>query len=220
MKKKTILFITYTILILNTIIAQEKNNIKSEIGLNLLQLTTTTIDLNYRITNNPRYSLNINTGYTFNYSNSFKLIALFGAHNKLLNYDMIKQSGRFVNIGFNYNFRNNYQKKNYLYIGASVNNSFIYENAEYREIIIQGSQVENLTHNLYIFGFSTIAGYNFNISDRLSSDIGLKISVPNNKVEEMYGYYNYIPGMGYKNTQGSNNRIFPMLLFNLNYKID
>ena len=220
MKKKTLLFIAFTILILNPVFAQEKKNYKSEIGLNLLQLPATSIDLTYKITNNPKYNLSINTGYTFNYSNSFKLIALFGAHNKRLDYEMIKQSGSFINIGFNYNFRDNYQKKNYFFIGASINNSFIYEYSEYSDVMIPESNIEHLKHHLYIYGFSVIAGYNFKISKKLSSDIDMKMSVPNKKYKELYGYENYIPGMGYKNTQGSNNQIFPMLLLNLNYKIN
>ncbi|MEN8193092.1 MAG: hypothetical protein ABFS12_09775 [Bacteroidota bacterium] len=223
MKNNILIVSILSIFILKNVNAQESANWKSEIGINLFQLPATTIDLNYRITNNPRYTVSINSGYTFNYSNSYDLVGFFlSPHSKCANegYKMTKQSGGFINLGINYNFRKSFQKNNYFFIGASINNSFISEYAEYQDLEIQGSQVEKLDHDIYLFGFSGIVGYNFKIFNKLSSDLGLKISIPNSKFKELYGYENYIPGMGFMDTCNSNNVIFPLIFLNLKYEIN
>jgi len=165
----------------------------------------------------------INSGYTFNYSNSFDFVGfLLSPHLKCANdgYKMIKQSGGFINLGINYHFRKSFEKRNYFFIGASINNSFISESAEYQDMESQGSQTESFNHDIYLFGWSGIVGYNFKIINKLSSEFGIKISMTNNKFKELYGYENYIPGLGFMDTASSDTPVFPMIILNLKYEIN
>lgn len=49
-------------------LGQDNENWSHDIGINLLQLPATTLDLVYEFSNNPRYTLSVNSGYTINYA--------------------------------------------------------------------------------------------------------------------------------------------------------
>ncbi len=99
-----------------------------------------------------------------------------------------------------------------------MTNSLISEETEYENWDIPNSQVENLNHKIFIFGLTGAVGYNFRISNKLNSDFGLHISMPSKNYDDLYGYSNYIPGMGYMETCG-NEKIFPLIVLNLKYKL-
>ncbi|HPX75139.1 MAG TPA: hypothetical protein PLW77_01005 [Bacteroidales bacterium] len=202
-------------------IGQDKESWSHDLGINLLQLPATTLDLVYEFSNNPRYTLSVNSGYTINYAKTFDIIGFFlSPHYKCGNngYIMKKQSGGFVKIGMKFNFRKESEKMKYFYLGAFLSNSLIYERADYENWDILNSEIEHLSHNVFIFGLTGIVGYNFRISNKLNSDFGVQISIPTNKYNDLYGYCNYIPGMGFMETCG-NERVFPMLVLNLKYRI-
>ena len=163
----------------------------------------------------------VNSGYTINYANSFDFIGFFlTPHYKCGNdgYSMKNQSGGFIKIGMKLNFRNSIEKKNYFYLGVFMTNSLISEETEYENWDIPNSQIEDLNHKIFIFGLTGAVGYNFRISNKLSSDFGLHISMPSKNYDDLYGYSNYIPGMGYMETCG-NEKIFPLIVLNLKYKL-
>ena len=218
---KLILFVIFTLIYANGF-GQENEQWNHELGINLLQIPATTIDLTYEITNHPRYSMVLNSGFTINYSKTFDVVGFFlSPHAKCGNYGytMKKQTGGFLKIGMKYNFRNTIEKRNYFFLGVFLTNSLIDEKAEYKNMDIQDSPVENLNHNIYIIGATGSVGYNFKISNRLNSDFGLQISVPSGKFKDLYGYNNYIPGMGYMDTCDAERSIFPMLVLNLKYRL-
>ncbi len=191
-----------------------------EIGINILQIPATTLDLSYEISNNPRYSFIYNAGYTLNYSNSCDWIGFFlSPHAKCGNHGYIleKQTGGFIKLGLKYHFRQTIEKRNNFFLGAFITNSLIYEKAKFKNWEIPNSQVEELKHYVYIFGITGAFGYNIKISDKLRLDSGVQISVPSKKFKDLYGYQNYIPGMGYMETCSSERSIFPMLVLNLKY---
>jgi hypothetical protein len=66
--KLNIIFIICTILFLipKKGLGQEEKIMHHAIGLNLLQLPATTIDITYAFSNNPHYDFLVNTGFTFN----------------------------------------------------------------------------------------------------------------------------------------------------------
>ena len=99
-----------------------------------------------------------------------------------------------------------------------MTNSLIHEKAEYENPEIPNSPVENLEHTILIIGLTAAVGYNFRISDKLNSDFGVHISVPSKNYDDLYGYSNYIPGMGYMETCGTG-KIFPLIVLNLKYKL-
>lgn len=218
---KIIFYLIIFLITRNIVFGQEKENWNHDIGINLLQILATTIDLTYEFSNNPRYTMIVNPGYTINYANSFDFIGFFlTPHYKCGNdgYSMKNQSGGFIKIGMKFNFRNKTEKKNYFYLGAFMTNSLINEKAEYENWDIPNSQVEYLNHKIFIFGLTGAVGYNFRISNKLNSDFGIHISMPSKDYDDLYGYSNYIPGMGYMETCG-NEKIFPLIVLNLKYKL-
>lgn len=222
---KTNLKIIFYLIVFFTIgkaaISQDKGSWRHDIGINLLQIPATTIDLTYEFSNNMRYTIVANSGYTINYAKSFDFIGFFlTPHYKCGNngYSIKKQSGGFIKIGAKYNFRNKIEKKNYFYLGAFLTNSLIYEKAEYENWDIPNTPIEHLSHNVFIFGATAAVGYNFKISNKLSSDFGVNISMPMKNYTNLYGYCNYIPGMGFMETCGDES-VFPMLVLNFKYKI-
>ncbi len=221
MKFRFLLFVFLTTFIRAEIYGQAKNVWRHEIGINLLQIPATTIDLSYNFAFKPRYSLLLNTGYTLNYASSFDFAGFFlSPHFKCGNngYSMKNQSGGFLKIGIKYNLRKAIEDNNYFFFGGFITNSLIHEKAEYNNLDVPTSQNEYLNHTVFIWGVNGEIGYNFKISNRLNSDFGVQISLPSKEYTEMYGYRNYIPGMGYMETCGGA-KIFPMLVLNLKYSL-
>ena len=201
---------------------QDKANWNRLIGINILQIPATTLDLSYETSNNPRYSIIFNIGYTLNYSNGFDLPGFFlSPHYKCGNYgySLEKQTGGFIKAGLKYHFRNNFEKRNHFYFGSFITNSLIYEKSKFENWEIPNGQVEELNHYVYIFGITGAFGYNFRISEKLNSDFGVHISFPSKKFKDLYGYQNYIPGMGYMETCDAERSIFPMMVLNLKYNL-
>lgn len=202
-------------------LGQDKTNWNHDVGINLLQIPATTVDLTYEFSNNPKYTMVVNTGYTINYAKSFDFLSfLLVPHYKCgnLGYTLKKQSGGFIKVGAKYNFRKGIEKKNYFYLGAFFTSSLVNENATYDGWEDPSSRIDYLSHKVFIFGLTGAVGYNFKISNKLTSYIGVHISAPSKSFNDMYGYCNYIPGMGYMETCGDE-WVFPMLVFNLKYKL-
>ena len=222
MKKRKILIFWIFIIISGNIHCQDKNDWHHEIGINILQIPSTTVDLSYLSANKPRYTIIINSGYTVNYASSFDFIGFFlTPHYKCGNngYTMKKQSGGYLKIGLKYNLRKSLEKNNYFFLGGFLSNSLIYEKAEYEDWEVPNSQIEELKHTVFVFGLTGLFGYNFKITEKLYSDFGVQISIPSKNYEKLYGYSNYIPGMGYMETCGGE-RIFPLIVLNLKYRLN
>jgi hypothetical protein len=66
----------------------------------------------------------------------------------------------------------------------------------------------------YIFGIGTRLGYSLKMGEKLQGDLGLQIAFPNNRYKSLFGYQNYIPGMGFKD---SYSYWFPRLFFYIKY---
>ncbi len=216
---KSVFYLMLLLIAGSAVFGQEERN--HYIGINLFQIPATTLDLVYEFSYNPRFTMVVNSGFTINYANSFDYVGFFlTPHYKCGNYGyaMKNQSGGFVKIGMKFNFKKEAEKKSHFYLGAFMANSLIYEKAEYENLEIPNSEVEYLNHNLFIIGITGAAGYNFRISDRFNSDFVLHISMPTKNYKDLYGYRNYIPGMGFMETC-SNERIFPMLVLNVKYKL-
>jgi len=222
MKVNTKILLFGIVLLINTnVFGQVKEKWNHAIGINLLQIPATTIDLTYEFANNPRYTMIFNPGYTIDYSNSFDFIGFFlSPHYKCGNdgYSMRKRTGGFIKLGMKFNFRNKTEKRNYFFLGVYMTNSLIFEKAEYVNLDVPESQVENVNHKMFIAGLTGAVGYNFRISEKLNADFGGQLSKPSKNYADLYGYSNYIPGMGYLETCGKGN-LFPMLVLNIKYRL-
>jgi hypothetical protein len=191
------------------------------IGINALGLTTTTLDINYSFDIKPFFSPLIDIGYTLNYVKSFDFFGtILTPHCKCGNngFDINRQSGPYLKLGTLFNIRKTYEKENYLHLGLFLTNSLAYEKSTYQyaegpDLILVPVQV---SHTIFILGLSTSIGYEFSLTKKLKSGIDFQVSFPNKNYKNLYGYRNYIPGMGFKDFEGY---WFPMLLWNLKYRI-
>ncbi|MEE4178768.1 MAG: hypothetical protein V2I46_14785 [Bacteroides sp.] len=221
-KKRSIFIFMAFALTIGKVSGQGERNWSREIGINLLQLPATALDLTYEMARDPQYSISMSTGYTLNYSKSFDWLGWFmSPHYKCGNngFSLENQSGGFLKAGLIYNFRHDMEKKNYFFLGGFLTGSWVFEKAAYRNPEVENSPPEALSQNVFIPGFTAAAGYNFRISGKWTSGAGFQVSFPSGKYLDLYGYQNYIPGMGYMETCG-NERIFPMLVFSLNYSLN
>ncbi len=190
------------------------------LGVNILQLPTSTINLNYSIDYKPFLTPLIDIGYTFGYNDNYDLIGYcLTPHNDLYDgYSVDKQSGGYFKLGGFLNLRKDFEKQNFFHVGLFLTNSIVHEKALYLSPADSRpySYADNLEHTVYLFGFSTSLGYEFKITNRLKSNVDFQVSFPTNKYSKLYSYKNFIPGMGYS---GSVDKWFPMLILNLKYRL-
>ena len=197
-----------------------QTDIKHFIGLNPLQLPTSTINFNYSIDYKPILTPIVDIGYAFGYNENYDLIGMFlTPHIKCYDgYTIEKQSGGYLKIGGFLNLRKDFEKQNFFHLGLFLTNSIVYEKGLYLSPIDSRSYsyADKIEHTIYLFGFSTSLGYEFKITSRLKTYIDFQLSFPTDKYLDLYGYSNFIPGIGFKDTEG---KWFPMLILNLKYRL-
>jgi hypothetical protein len=190
------------------------------IGLNILQLPTSTINTNYSIDYKPFLTPIVDIGYAFGYNDNYDFLGYYlTPHNDLYDgYTIKNQSGGYIKIGGFLNLRKDFEKQNFFHYGLFLTNSIVYESALYLSPIDSRpySDADNIEHTVYLFGLSTSLGYEFKLTNRLKSNIDFQLSFPTNKYSNLYSYTNFIPGMGYS---GSLDKWFPMLILNLKYRL-
>ena len=190
------------------------------LGINILQLPTSTINLNYSIDYKPFLTPIADIGYAFGYNQNYDLVGRFlTPHIKLYDgYTIEKQSGGYLKIGGFFNIRKDFEKQNFFHLGLFLTNSIVYEKGLYLSPFDSRpySYAKNIEHTVYIFGFSTSLGYEFKITNRIKSNIDFQLSFPTDKYLDLYSYCNFIPGMGFKDTESN---LFPMLLWNFKYRL-
>jgi len=192
------------------------------IGINALGLTTTTLNTNYCFDIKPFFSPLIDIGYTFNYEKSFDFIGtILTPHCKCGNngFDLNKQSGTYLKLGSLLNLRKTFDKENYFHLGLFFTNSLINQGCTYQTLDIIDPFFPlptQLSHTKFIFGFNASIGYEFSIVKKLKSSFDFQVSFPNKNYKDLFGYRNYIPGIGFKDFEGY---WFPMLLWNLKYRL-
>jgi len=103
-------------------------------------------------------------------------------------------------------------------LGLFLTNSITYEKCTYQhakgpDLILVPVQV---SHTIFILGLSTSIGYEFSLTKKLKSSFDFQVSFPNKNYKDLYGYRNYIPGMGFKDFEGY---WFPMITWNLKYRL-
>lgn len=198
--------------------SQEKGDMY--VGMNLLQYTSLTINANFSTEYKPWLTGFADVGYAINYSNSksydvlgYILTPHIDANND--GYDLSKQNGGYIKLGGFYNFRKTYEKKNYIHLGLFLNNAYVYEKANFIDPVLHIGGVEKI-HGVLISGLSVSAGYEFEFLKYFSSSIDFQVSLPAGNYKNLYGYSNFIPGMGHKDYNGY---WFPMLIWNVKYKL-
>jgi hypothetical protein len=197
-----------------------QNDKNQFIGLNILQLPASTININYSFEHKPFLTPIVDIGYAIGYNNKYDLIGYnITRHNDLYDgYTIEKQSGGYIKVGGLLNLRREIKKQNFFHFGLFLTNSIIYEKGWYLSPIDARpySYADKIEQTVYLFGFSSSLGYEFKITNRLKAQIDYQLSFPTQKYLELYSYTNFIPGMGYK---GSLNKQFPMMIINLKYRL-
>ncbi|MDY0343966.1 MAG: hypothetical protein RBR28_10365 [Lentimicrobium sp.] len=190
------------------------------IGLNLIQLPASTININYSIDCKPFLTPIADIGYAFGYNYKYDLIGHFlTPHNDTYDgYTIEKQSGGYVKVGGFLNLRKNFEKLNFFHLGLFITNSMVYEKGLYLSIDDSRpyAYADEVEHTIYIFGFSSSIGYEFMITNHLKANTDFQLSFPNRKYLDLYSYTNFIPGMGYKDCM---DKWFPMVILNLKYRL-
>ncbi|MCF8370854.1 MAG: hypothetical protein K9H64_04475 [Bacteroidales bacterium] len=193
------------------------------IGINLFQIPALTPNVNYTYDIKPFISPMIDLGFTPNYQSPLNMdyINFFlTPHCKCANegYDIDKQTGGYIKIGSYFNFRKDYEKQKFFHFGLFLNNSIIHERGSYQLPPSEGpiEMPVSVEHTKYIFGLSISTGYEFRITQKMKMNFDFQASLPNKTYQDLFGYRNYIPGMGFKDDTGY---WFPMLIWNLKYRI-
>ena len=213
---------TVSILVILIGIKSYGQNDKNQfVGLNILQLPTSTINFNYSIDYKPFFTPTADIGYAFGYNENYDLIGMFlTPHIKLYDgYTLDKQSGGYVKIGGFVNLRKNFERINFPHFGIFITNSIIHEEGRYLSpfsSIPYDIAARKIKHNINLFGLNTSIGYEFKVTNRLKAHIDFQLSFPTDKYLELYSYGNFVPGMGFKDTE---NNVFPMLILNLKYRL-
>lgn len=207
--------------------SQENKTKTKAIGLNVAELPALTINLNYDYAIKPYLDFIGNIGYSFNHIYSGDLNFILVPHIKCGNCGIIikNQTGGFVKTGLKLNARKSFAKRNFFFVGINLINSIVYEEADFSDysdceiqtppntVIIDDPITEQIK---YILGVGTQFGYSFRMRDNLQSDLGLQIAFPHSNYRSLFGYRNFIPGIGYKD---SYSYWFPTLIFNIKYMI-
>lgn len=117
-----------------------------------------------------------------------------------------------------YNFRKIPEKVNFFFVGGYLTVSLIRERAEFDGWEVPVSPPEKLSQAVFIPGITASMGYQFRISGRLHSGVGVQLSIPSAKYADLYGYTNYIPGMGFRETCDCGDIVlFPMIILMATY---
>ena len=214
--KRHILLIVFFLNILNI---SGQSGKASYLGMNLLQLPALTMNANFTSEVKPFLSPLVELGYTLNYTKAIDFIGfILTPHSKGANdgYEISKQSGGYIKIGTFFNLRNDFQKGNYTHLGLFLTNSIVNEEGIYLPLEQSVYMPVEVNHSKYIVGLSASLGFELSITNRLKSNIDFQISLPNNNYKNLYGYRNFIPGMGYKDYEGY---WFPMLIWNIKYQL-
>ena len=204
-----------------------QTNKSQYLGMNVLQLPASTINVNYSLEIIPFFTPVADIGYTFNYVKTENVDLPgryltshykeeFGKTMPWIIYRTDKQSGGYAKLGGYFNFRKDFEQQNFFHLGLFMTNSIVYESALMQELYPVTYLPTAVSHTVFIFGLSCAGGYEFSITKRFKSDVDFQISVPGKNYEELYGYSNFIPGMGYKDNES---QWFPMLIWNLKYKL-
>ena len=131
-KKRPAIVIKWTIAILIIVIGLKsygQNDKNQFIGLNILQLPTSTINFNYSIDYKPFLTPIADIGYAFGYNDKYDFIGYYlTRHNDLYDgYTIDKQSGGYIKVGGFLNLRKDFKKQNFFHFGLFLTNSIVYE---------------------------------------------------------------------------------------------
>lgn len=184
-------------------------------GINILQLPSSTLNVNYSVESLPFLTPMADAGYTLGIYNVDLIGSFLVPHTKCYDgYDVEMPTGGYVKLGGYLNLRRDFEKSRFFHLGLFVTNSMVHEKGTYSPTRIDAAY--DVSHTVYLSGLSASLGYEFNMGRRLKSSIDYQMSFPSDKYKDLYSYETFIPGMGY---QGDRQRWYPMLIMNIKYRL-
>jgi len=230
---KKIIFITFILLLtISGLSAQTKK--EHYIGIDLIELTTTTVNLNYSCNLNARFTPFVQVGYTIDYTKVGFDILNFSS--KTPCDDIIyngkrefkEQKGGYLKLGLYYNLRKSVEKQNFFHIGAFITGSVAQESFDriatvfytllpFNEPYLRHPD-NKLTNSL---GIGVSIGYEFKLSDRIKMNIDYQLSYSFRdddkwSANRRYDPFGFMPGIHYKETDS---KIFPLAILAVKYRL-
>jgi len=186
------------------------------LGINLLQLPTSTLNLNYSKEIHPYLTGHIDVGYTIDYVSVHErdwLGKYLTDHNSNMDFPYgcnthNEQSGGYLKLGAYFNARRTYIQASYFRLGLFITNSIVYE-----DHLVGGDMM--ILHTLYIPGVSGSCGYELQISSRFKASLDYQISSSIFK-NDLSTNECFVPGMG---LSGKGRNLYPMVLLNIKYEL-
>lgn len=189
-------------------------------GFNILQIPALTLNAHMTYDVRPFLSATADAGFCVNYESRVNFDVpgvLLTAHVKIYDgYSIDRVTGPYLKAGGYLNFRSSFEKRRYFHLGVFLNNSFVSESGTFKDPGLTDPETVNIRHILYIYGLSSSAGIVFPFSERIRSSLDFQLSFPSKNYKNLYGYGNFIPGMGYN---GTKDLWFPMIIWNLEFKL-
>jgi hypothetical protein len=223
--KKIICIIFLWLVFISNLLAQ--NKIEHYLGTDLLEFTTTTVNLNYSFDVIPLLTPAVEAGYTINFAKSgFNLPDFLSMTSQNSIYHMDTQKGSYLKAGTYFNFRKQMDKANFFHLGLFITASSIYErgyhlsdpdNVRYYQAPEEGYvPVSDIEYQKKLIGISTSIGYEFRLLNRVKMAVDYQLSYPLNRQNQLYGFRNFISGMGYNENKSN---FLPLLTLVLKYKL-
>ena len=185
------------------------------LGVNILGLPSSTINVNYSMETHPYFTPMVDVGYSLGAYNYDLIAWLLSPHGKCYDgYDLDMPSGGYLKLGTYLNLRNSVEKANFFHLGLFVTSAMVREKGMYSPPPYESDYP--VEHTVFISGLSTSLGYEFKWGKRLKTNIDFQLSVPTNNYRDLYSYQTFIPGMGYLEGGG---RWYPLLIMNLKYRL-
>ena len=182
MKTKIILIVFLSLSFLLKINAQSEK--PQFVGINLIPLLGTAIELGYELNLKPNLAFDFHTGYMIS-------AELAGPLRIGTPYMLQKNAGFFFKIGSRYNFRSNLNKFA-PFIGINIVNAIAIEEGFYHESdAVLSEWVEENSYNL---GVSGIIGITSPATKRINVDLGVQVGKL--LVNNLLAYQSIMPGMG------------------------
>jgi len=185
------------------------------IGINLLQLPSTTLNANFTYELKPYFTPLVEFGYTFNFVKGIDLPR--PTYSLYDGYNFKNISGGYFKVGGYFNLRKSFKKMNYFHLGLFSSNAWVNEKVDYNAPN-SPAPLEKLQHHIPIWGYAISAGFDlYLVTNKLSASVDFQLSYPQINADQLYSFRRFIPGMGY---QGTNNSWHPMLILNLKYRLN
>lgn len=168
------------------IYAEAQSERTNYLGINILPLLGSTVELGYEQNIKPNLSFNFYAGYVFNSKLGSPL-------KKGTQYELNTKSGFFIKTGVRFNVRKDLNKIA-PFFGLNLVNSIAIEKGIYDSDFDYNTPNEQVNKTSYNLGINGVIGITSAATKRINIDLGLQIGTT--LVNNLVDFHSYMPGMG------------------------